>query len=110
MVDTWKAQLLSKGERLVLIKNSLDSILNHYLSLFTVPTLITTKIGMCFRNFLWMILVDSRRYYLLDWKLVCRPNKKRCLWIRRIKFHNRSFLGKWLWCFGDKGIVYGGEM
>lgn len=41
------------------------------------------------------------KYHLVDWKTVCQPIKARGLGIRKFKMYNQSFLGKWLWGFGD---------
>lgn len=40
---SWKAPLLSKGGRLTLIKSSLVSVSNYFLSLFTNPWLVALK-------------------------------------------------------------------
>lgn len=49
-LDSWK--ILKKG-RLTLIKSSLASILNYFLSLFTIPAFVVNKIELSFKNFLW---------------------------------------------------------
>lgn len=70
-LESWKASLLSKGAILTLLKSTLAlaSIPNYYLSLFTIPVLMATRIGSKFHNFLWNDSVSYHHYHLLDWNL-----------------------------------------
>lgn len=52
-LDSWKAHLLSKGGRLTLIKATLATIPNYFLSLFTIPVSVANKMESMFRQFLW---------------------------------------------------------
>lgn len=49
----WKAQYLSKGGRLTLIKASLASILIYYLSLFVMLVAVYKELEQIQRDFLW---------------------------------------------------------
>lgn len=44
VVYSWKTTLLSKGSRLALLKATLTSIPNYYLSLFTILVSVVNKI------------------------------------------------------------------
>lgn len=62
-LEFWKAPLLSKGGCLVLIKSSLASILNFFLSMFTIPGYMAN---------LWNNETNKhRKHYLVDWKSIC---------------------------------------
>lgn len=65
-LNSWKAPLLSKCGRLILIKSVLASIPNYYLSLFTIPASVAKRIESNFRNFLWNDLEVGRKYHLVD--------------------------------------------
>ena len=49
----WKKMYLSKGGRLMLLKNTLSSLPTYYLSLFTIPTHVANKIERLQSDFLW---------------------------------------------------------
>lgn len=98
-LDFWKTALLSKGARLTLLKMTLGSIHNYYLSLFTIPTSLIGRIESSFCKFLWNDVEDHHRDHLVDRKSVCAPMD--CgLGVRSIMSHNRVLLVKWLWRFG----------
>lgn len=99
-LGSWGAALLSKGGRLTLLKSTLASIPNYYLSLLTIPSSVASVIETRFRNFLWNDLEDHQRFHLVDWKSICRPLGYGGLGIRSIKDHNMVLLAKWLWRFG----------
>lgn len=42
---------------------------------------------------------DHHRFYLVDWKSICRPLGCGGLGVRFIRDHNRVLLVKWLWRF-----------
>lgn len=94
-LDSWKSALLSKGGMLTLLKTTLVSIPNYYLSLFTIPVSVANKIESFFRKFLWNDSKDYHRYLLVDWKTICTPMDGGGLRVRSIKSHNRVLLAKW---------------
>lgn len=90
--ESWKAALLSKGGRLTLLKSTLASIPNYYLSLFTIPGLMANDIEIKFHNFLWNNSKEHHQYHLVDWKSICKPLGCGRLGIKSIKDHNRVML------------------
>lgn len=72
-LEPWKAALLSKGGELTLLKSTLASIPNYFLSLFTISVSMTTRIESNFHNFLWNDSNNHHLYHLVDWKNICRP-------------------------------------
>lgn len=78
------------------------SIPNYLISLFTIPISMALKIEFIFRNFLWNDFVDCHHFYLVDWKMICRPVMCVGLGIRQMRHHNHALLAKWLWRFGTE--------
>ena len=90
----WKRLYLSKGSRLTLLKSTLSSLSTYFLSLFTIPQAVTTRIEMIQRNFLWGASKDVFKYPLVAWYKVCLPIECGGLGIQRIRLFNKALLGK----------------
>lgn len=84
----------------MLLKSTLASIPNYYLSLVTIPRSVARVIEARFRNFLWNDDVDHHNYHLVDWKSICKPLSCGGLEVQSIRDHNKVLLAKWLWRFG----------
>ena len=67
----WKRLYLSKGGRLTLLKSTLSSLPTYYLSLFTIPKAVVTRLERIQRNFLWGSTVECFKYPLVAWEKVC---------------------------------------
>lgn len=85
ILDSWKASLLSKGARLILIKAILSSIPNYFLSLFTVLVSVANRIERLMRTFLWNDSPEHHHYHLVDWNVVCMPIQNSGLDIMRVR-------------------------
>ena len=92
----WKRLYLSKGGRLTLLKSTLSSLPTYYLSLFTIPKTVTTRLERIQRNFLWGSSVECFKYPLVAWEKVCLPRELGGLGIRKLASFNQALLGKWL--------------
>ena len=100
----WKRFYLSKGGRLTLLKRSLSSLLTYYLSLFTIPKAVATRLKRIQRNFLWGSLVECFKYPLVARENVCLPRELGGLGIRKLVPFNQALLGKWLWRHGHETL------
>ena len=49
----WKSKLLSRGGRLTLLKSTLCSLPVYFMSLFTIPASIASRLEKIMRDFLW---------------------------------------------------------
>ena len=52
-LSSWKCLYLSKGGRLTLLKSTLSSLPTYFLSMFTIPQAMATRLERIQRNFLW---------------------------------------------------------
>ena len=52
-LSSWKRLYLSKGGRLTLLKRTFSSLPTYYISLFTIPKAMATRLECIQRNFLW---------------------------------------------------------
>ena len=92
----WKRLYLSKGGRLTLLKSTLSSLPTYYLSLFTIPKAVATRLERIQRNFLWGSSIECFKYPLVAWEKVCLPREMGGLGIRKLVPFNQALLGKWL--------------
>lgn len=99
-LDSWKASLLSKGGRLILIKAVMAVISNYLLSLFTILVSVANHMERMIRDFLWHDGSNHHKYHIVDWNMVCRPMNSGSLDIRKIRVHNIVLMGKWIRRFG----------
>ena len=90
----WKRLYLSKGGRLTLLKSILSSLLTYYLSLFTIPKAVMTRLERIQRNFLWGSSVKCFKYLLVAWEKVCLPRELGGLGIQNLTSFNQALLGK----------------
>ena len=100
----WKRFYLSKGGRLTLLKSTLSSLLTYYLSLFTIPKAVATRLECIQRNFLWGSSIECFKYPLVAWENVCLPRELGGLGIRKLVPFNQALLGKWLWRYGHETL------
>lgn len=67
----WKRQLLSKGGRSTLIKNTLANLPTYCMSLFTIPTFVAKRLEKMERDFLWEGSMEEQKYHLVDKDKLC---------------------------------------
>ena len=96
----WQKLYLSKGERLMLLKSTLASLLTYFMSLFRIPVSVAKRIERLQRNFLWGGLGDDYKIPLVNWRRVCTPLDQGGLGIRELIYFNKALLGKRMWRFG----------
>ena len=98
----WKRLYLSKGGKLMLLKSTLSSLPTYFLSLFTIPKTVATRLESIQRNFLWRSSEESFIYPLVAWEKVCLPVEMGGLGIRSVVSFNQALLGKWLRRYGHE--------
>ena len=71
----WKRLYLSKGGRLTLLKSTLSSLPTYYLSLFTIPKAVVTRLECIKRNFCGVIQLSvSNIHWWFGKRFVYRPS------------------------------------
>ena len=80
----WKRLYLSEGGRLTLLKSTLSSLPTYYLSLFTIPKAVATRLECIQRNFLCGSAVECFKYSLMTWEKVCLPRELGGLGIQKL--------------------------
>ena len=73
-VGGWRARLLSRGGRLILLKAVLSAIPIYYMSIFTMLAGVTRRLEKSMRSFLWRGSQpnEARGTALVAWAIVCR--------------------------------------
>jgi hypothetical protein len=72
-IQSWLGKHLSYAGRLVLIKSVLHGMVQLWLSIFPMPSIVISKITSLCRNFLWSGNPQSNKSALVAWKQVCLP-------------------------------------
>ncbi|KAA0048676.1 LINE-1 retrotransposable element ORF2 protein [Cucumis melo var. makuwa] len=98
-LSSWKYNHITKGERLTLIRSSLESNPTYQLSIFKAPNQIYKDIDKIWRNFLWGSISNSNNPHLINWGICTLPKDKGGLGITRMKASNFALLTKWLCCY-----------
>ena len=99
--STWKANYLSIGGRVTLIKSVLSNLPVYYFSMFRCPTTIIKRLERLQREFLWHGASPHKKLHLVNWESICKSKEEGGLGVRPIKKMNQALLGKWLWRIRD---------
>ncbi|XP_016173488.1 uncharacterized protein LOC107615992 [Arachis ipaensis] len=74
-LSLWKAKVLNKAKKLVLIKSVLNSLPVYYLSLYKMPKAVAEKLIFLQKRFLWSKEDGRNGMALVKWELVQAPKK-----------------------------------
>ncbi|GKD32458.1 RNA-directed DNA polymerase, eukaryota, reverse transcriptase zinc-binding domain protein [Tanacetum coccineum] len=96
-LSTWKANLLSIGGRLTLIKSVLGSLGIYYLSIFRAPELVLNDLERIQTNFFWGGNQDGKKMAWVKWPIILNSFDKGGLNIGSLKAFNLALLQKWHW-------------
>ena len=94
----WRARLMSRGGRLILLKAVLAIIPIYFLSIFTMPAGVRRRLEKIMQSFFGRGSQpdESRGAALMAWSTVCRPVSQGGLGIRHLKHTNMALLTKWV--------------
>ncbi|GKC28992.1 RNA-directed DNA polymerase, eukaryota, reverse transcriptase zinc-binding domain protein [Tanacetum coccineum] len=93
----WKANMLSSGGRLTLIKSVLGSLGIYYFSIFKVPEAVLKTLESLRASFFWGATGDSRKLAWIKWSNILASLDKGGLGVGSLKAFNNSLLLKWRW-------------
>jgi hypothetical protein len=72
-IQSWMGKHLSYVGRLELIRSVLQDMVQFWLAIFPIPTLVINKINSLYRRFLWSGKASSNHSTLVAWNKVCLP-------------------------------------
>ncbi|GJU60060.1 RNA-directed DNA polymerase, eukaryota, reverse transcriptase zinc-binding domain protein [Tanacetum coccineum] len=84
-LSSWKANLLSIGGRLTLIKAVLGSLGIYYMSIFKCPESVINALESMRATFFWGGSGDNRKMAWIKWDNILASLDKEALWVRVIK-------------------------
>lgn len=95
-LSSWKANSMSIGVRLTLVKSVLGSLTLYFFSLFKAPISIINNLEKLRRQFLWAGREINKKINLVNWNCVLGPKDNCRLNIGFLRSLNISLLTKWL--------------
>ncbi|XP_072066858.1 uncharacterized protein [Arachis hypogaea] len=101
-LSLWKAKILNKAGKLVLIKSVLNSLPVYYLSLYKMPKAVAEKLISLQRRFLWSKEDGRNGMALVRWEVVQAPKKFGGLGVGDAMLRNTALLFKWWWRFSKE--------
>ncbi|GJU77776.1 putative RNA-directed DNA polymerase, eukaryota, reverse transcriptase zinc-binding domain protein [Tanacetum coccineum] len=96
-MSSWKANLLSIGGRLTLIKSVLGSLGNYYFSIFTVLELVIKSLESLHAIFFWGGHENNKKIAWVKWSNILASFDKGGLGVGSLKAFNKALLLKWRW-------------
>ncbi|XP_026396709.1 uncharacterized protein LOC113291387 [Papaver somniferum] len=94
---TWKGNLISFHDRLVLVKSVFCSLSIYNMLVYRWPSSVIKICEKLIRNFSWTGDGDIRKFKTLSWKKDCTLYEEGGLGIKRLKVVNQSLLMKLMW-------------
>ncbi|XP_016185821.1 uncharacterized protein LOC107627507 [Arachis ipaensis] len=101
-LSLWKAKILSKAGKLVLIKSVINSLPIYYLSLYKMPNVVARRIISLQRRFFWGKDDGRPGMALVKWELIQALRKLGGLGVGDTVIHNTALLFKWWWRFSKE--------
>ena len=95
-LEGWKAKVLLKGGRLVLLKSVLSVIPTFYLFVFKIPASIEQRLSGLMRRFFWTGSKEGRGLALVAWDDICKPTCQGGLGVPHLNTMNVALLTKWV--------------
>ncbi|OVA09801.1 Ribonuclease H domain [Macleaya cordata] len=93
----WKANFLTQGGKLIMIRHVLSSMAIYLLSAVSVPKSVLAKVNLMFSNFFWGSHEGKPKRKWVSWNSICKPVSEGGLGVRNIEEVRRCFRLKALW-------------
>nr|GEX19632.1 RNA-directed DNA polymerase, eukaryota, reverse transcriptase zinc-binding domain protein [Tanacetum cinerariifolium] len=98
-LSNWKANLISIGGRLTLIKAVLGSVRIYHMSIFKLPETMNHTLERIHASFFWGGDEDRKKMAWVKWDLILASLAKGGLRVGSLKAFNLALLLKWRWRF-----------
>ncbi|XP_071688120.1 uncharacterized mitochondrial protein AtMg00310-like [Rutidosis leptorrhynchoides] len=98
----WKANLLSIGGHLTLIKAVLGSLGIYFLSIYKCPETVLNNLESVRASFFWGSLENNKKMHWVRWDQVLASTDHGGLGVGSLRAFNQALLLKWIWCFVNK--------
>ena len=104
----WKAKLLSKAGKEILIKAVAQAIPTYFMSYFKIPDFLCDELTSLMRNFWWGQKNDERKMAWISWDKLCTPKSQGGMGFKQIKRFNLALLAKqgWRLQMGGESLLY----
>lgn len=95
---TWQASLLSRGERLALVRHVLSAMPVHILLAMALSPPILKLVTRIIRDLIWHGRREARAgNFLVGWAKICRPLELGGLGVRDLQRTGTALRVRWLW-------------
>ncbi|KAJ0805638.1 putative RNA-directed DNA polymerase [Helianthus annuus] len=106
-LSKWKADSLSIGGRIILIKSVLESLPTYYLSLFKAPVAVVDKLESMIKRFLWGGSPEVRKTHWVSWDRTTCPKNEGGLGLTKLSLCNNALIIKWIWRYkSEQGALW----
>ena len=90
--------MLSRGDRLALVRHVLCAIPTHFLTAIAFNQTILKKVNRIIRGFLWAGCKDANGgQCMVNWQRICRPIHLDGLGVRDLQRAGIALRARWLW-------------
>jgi hypothetical protein len=94
---TLQGNFISYGGRLILLSGCLTNVPLYMLLFYEIPKGPLNRMNYFMRRLIWQEKEGSRKYYLVNWEVVCQPLEMGGLGVLDLAIFNKCLLSKWLW-------------
>ncbi|KAL9997323.1 putative reverse transcriptase zinc-binding domain-containing protein [Helianthus debilis subsp. tardiflorus] len=98
-LSLWKANTLSFGGRVTLVRSVLNAIPTYFFSLFKAPIGVINHLEKLRRDFLWGATPEKDKMKWVAWKNVMTPKDYGGMGFGSLKEANMAMMAKWWWRF-----------
>ena len=104
-INSWAYQYLSLGGKMVLIVSVLQEIHVYWMTLFSIPASIFSRMREKLFHLLWSGSSETRKFHLVSWDKLSLPRDMGGWGFKHLSHFNAALRSKSLWrCLFGKGL------